>query len=96
MDCTNPRCLGNYEFERIAFFAIKRFVEGYTTIDLMRMARSEQEKEEIALVSMLDMNDMDIRQFKLCCKLADKCISLDYREKLRQLVANELIKRRSV
>ena len=94
MNCTNPRCLGNYDFDQIAFFAIKRFVEGCGTVDLMKCAKTEREKEEIALVSMLDMDDDNIRELKLCCKHAASCKSLDCRERLRQVVETELVSRK--
>ena len=94
MNCSNPKCLVNYDFDHIAFFAIKRFVDGYDTIDLMQCAESDQEREEIALVSMLDMDDDNIRDLRLCCKHAEHCKSLDCRERLRQLVENALVDRK--
>jgi hypothetical protein len=42
--------MGNYDFDHIAFFAKKRFVEGCNTIELLGAAKTEREKEEIALV----------------------------------------------
>ena len=68
--CRNPGCLGNYDFDRIAFFAKKRFVEGCGTIELMAAAQSEQEKEEIALVSLLDLKDNEIRDLRLFAHFA--------------------------
>jgi hypothetical protein len=91
MNCPNPKCLVNYNFDHIASFAIKRFVEGHDTIDLMQCARTDREKEEIALVSMLDMDDDNIRELKLCCKHAKSCKSLACRERLRQVVETALI-----
>ena len=55
MTCQNPRCLGNYDFDQIAYFAKKRFVEGFNTVALLEQAGSEREKEEIALVCLLDV-----------------------------------------
>ena len=57
MACSTPGCLGNYDFDHIAYYARKRFVEGYDTVTLLEQARTEQEKEEIALVAMLDIED---------------------------------------
>jgi len=94
MNCSNPKCLVNYNFDHIAGFAIKRFVDGQDTIDLMQCAKSDREKEEIALVSMLDMDDENIRDLKLCCKHADSCKSLDCREKLRQVIETALVNRK--
>ena len=52
MVCHNLGCLGNYDFDHIAFFARKRFVEGCNTVTLLEQAESECEKEEIALVCL--------------------------------------------
>ena len=47
MACYNPGCMGNYDFDHIALFARKRFVEGYDTVTLLQQAESQCEKEEI-------------------------------------------------
>ncbi|MGB5397024.1 MAG: hypothetical protein WBN96_07740 [Gammaproteobacteria bacterium] len=94
MACSNPECLGNFNFNHVADFAIKRFVDGLSTIDLMQHARSELEKEEIALVSLLDVDDENMRELELCCKHAGKCSAINCREKLRLLVEKELVKRK--
>jgi len=88
--CRNPRCLGDYNFEEIAFFAKKRFVEGCNTVELMEAARSEREKEEIALVCLLDVEDDKIRDLRLCCKYAGECTVMDCRERLKQMIEGEL------
>ena len=90
MFCHNPRCMGNYDFDHIAFFAKKRFVEGFNTIELMEAAESEREKEEIALVSLLDLEDGQIRDLQLCCKYAGRCKTIDCREKLIKMIGEEL------
>ena len=67
MACYVRGCLGNYNFAKIALFARKRFIEGCNTIDLMRNARTHLEKEEIALVAMLDLNDKTVTDLRLDC-----------------------------
>lgn len=89
MSCHNPGCLGNYDFNHIAFFAKKRFVEGCSTIELMKAAKSEQEKEEIALVSLLDVDDGQIRDLQLCCKYAKQCKAINCRDKLIKMLEAE-------
>jgi hypothetical protein len=88
--CDNPGCLGNYNFDKIAFFAKKRFVEGWDTIELMEAATSEREKEEIALVSFLDLEDDEIRDLQLCCRHAGHCEVMDCRDRLKKLIEAEL------
>ena len=68
MTCHNPVCLGNYDFDRIAFFARKRFIEGCNTVTLLEQAVSEREKEEIALVCLLDVEDDKIQELYLSCR----------------------------
>ncbi len=68
-----PGCLGNYNFANIALYARKRFIEGYNTIDSMRNARTHREKEEIALVAMLDLSDKTVTDLKLDCLHAGIC-----------------------
>ena len=53
----SPGCFGNYDFDNITKFAKKRFVDGNSTISLLKQAGSETEREEIALVCMLDVDD---------------------------------------
>ena len=90
MHCSNPRCMGNYNFEHIAFFAKKRFVEGCNTVELLGKAKTEREKEEIALVCLLHLEDDKIKDFKLCCKYASQCKAIDCRKKLKKMITAEL------
>lgn len=90
MVCSTPGCLGNYDFDHIAFFARKRFIEGYDTITLMEQARSEREREEIALVAMLDIEDGIIQDLALCCRHADVCKVTICREKLKKMIEEDL------
>ena len=95
MVCNNPRCLGNYNFDHIAYFAIKRFVEGCNTLTLLEQAESECEKEEIALVCLLDVEDNMIRDLQLCCRHAHNCKVIDCRDKLKKMIEEELANRES-
>jgi len=88
--CINPRCMGNYDFEHIAHFARKRFVEGFDTVSLLQQASSQREKEEIALVCMLDVEEDVIRDLKLSCRHAGDCDVTDCRDRLRDLIERDL------
>lgn len=90
MPCQNPRCMGNYNFDHISFFAKKRFIEGCNTIELMKAAKTEKEKEEIALVSLLDIEDGQIQDLHLCCKHTGRCKAIDCRNKLIKMIEKEL------
>jgi hypothetical protein len=95
MACQNPKCLGNYDFDQIAYFARKRFVERCDTVTLLEQARSEREKEEIALVCLLDIEDDRIRDLQLSCKHAGICKVMDCRDKLKKMIEEELAKQAS-
>ena len=90
MRSRNPGCFGNYDFEHIANFARKRFIDGYSTISLMQQAQSDTEKEEIALVCMLDVEDDLVLDMELDCRYASDCRKTNCRDKLRQLIEHEL------
>lgn len=92
MFCQNPGCMGNYDFDHIIFYARKRYVEGISTIVLLCNAKSEREKEEIALVSLLDVADDKIRDLQLCCKYGGQCKAIDCRHKLKIMIEKECVK----
>ena len=93
MVCRTPGCLGHYDFDHIAFYARKRFVEGCDTITLLKQAASEREKEEIALVAMLDIEDDIIQELELCCRHAKNCKVTICREKLKNMIEEDLANR---
>ena len=88
----NPDCLGNYDFERIAYYAKKRYLEGWNTVALLQQAESQCEKEEIALVSLLDVEDDDIRNLELSCRHATRCRVMDCRDRLKKLIKEEILR----
>ncbi len=88
--CRNPSCLGNYDFEHIARFAKKRFIEGVDTVALLEQAKSKREKEEIALVCLLDVEDDVIKDLRLDCRHAGKCKATDCRERLKKIIEQDI------
>lgn len=90
MVCKKPECLGNYDFDKIAYFARKKFIEGYSTIELLNLAASEYEKEEIALVCLLDVDDDKIHDLQLTCKYAGECKTINCRSRLKRMIEEEL------
>jgi hypothetical protein len=79
--------MGKYNFDHIAFFAIKRFVEGWETIDLLGIAKNEREKEAIALVCLLHLDDDAMDDFHLSCDCNNKCKTLTYRKRLKKIIS---------
>ena len=84
------RCRGNYDFDQIADFAKKRFVEGINTVALLERAGSKREKEEIALVCLLDVEDDKILDLQLCCTHSHICKVMDCRDRLKKIIEREL------
>lgn len=93
--CRNPRCMGNYDFENIARYAKKRFIEGFDTVALLAQAKTVREKEEVALVCMLDVDDNFVQDLRLDCRHADQCKATDCRDRLRKLIEQELAARKT-
>jgi len=79
-------CLGDYNFTHIAKYAKKRYIEGVNTITLLSQANSEREREEIALVCLLDIEDNEVKNLKLTCRYANDCKIENCREILRNLI----------
>lgn len=90
MGCENKSCLGNYDFKHIVSFARKRFIERCSTIELMEQAESEREKQEIALVSLLDVEDDKIRDLRLSCIYEGECKVIDCRNRIKKMIEEEL------
>ena len=84
-----PIDMANYNFDRMVTLAKKRFVEEWNTIDLMQAANSDIEKEEIALLALLDVGD-DINDLQLLCRYSDPCQAKYFRDNLRKKIYKEL------
>lgn len=83
-------CLGEYDFDHIVGYARKRFIEGIDTVSLMSQAKSDTEKEEIALVCLLSVEDHIVRDIRLNCRYSDTCRMTNCREILRNMIEKEL------
>ena len=101
MHTHKSECMGNYNFDHIANFAKRRFIEGRDTIallaKLLAAAKTEREKEEIALVCSLELEDDNIRELQIRCRYAGQCKTSagqcrtsDCIKKLKKLIGQEL------
>lgn len=90
MVCHNRGCLGNYDFDQIALHARKRFIEGIDTVSLMQAAKSETEKEEIALVCLLSVEQNVVKDIQLSCRYASTCKLTNCHAMLRDMLDKEL------
>ena len=65
-------------------------MDGNSTISLLNQAHSETEREEIALVCMLDVEEELVLDIELDCRYANDCKVTNCRDKLRKLLEIEL------
>jgi len=86
----NPDCLGKYDFDNIALYARKRFVDGISTIELLQKATSTREKEEIALVAMMDIDESSVENLQLSCQHAEKCKVTNCRKLIKKIIEDNL------
>jgi len=84
------RCPGNYDYDRIAYFAKRRFVEGFNTAALLEQAVADREKEEISLVCLLDVEGDKVRDLQICCTHSRLCKVVDCRDRLKGIIEGEL------
>ena len=89
MPCQNPDCIRQYDFDHIAFYARKRYVEGVSTIVLMCNAKTESEKVLIVLASLPDLDDDNIRQLKPYCSAECQRLMFDLRDRLKLMMKQE-------
>jgi hypothetical protein len=77
MNYRKSECMGNYNFDHIAYFAKKRFIDGSDTIvllaELLATAKTEREKEEILLISSLEIEDDKVKELQVRCRYAGQC-----------------------
>ena len=89
MPCQNPACIKQYNFDHIAYYARKRYVEGISTIVLLCRAKTECEKTLIALASLLDLDDEKIRELHPYCGRECQRLMFDLRDRLKLMIAEK-------
>ncbi len=89
MPCEHLGCMRQYDFDHIAFYARKRYVEGISTIALLSNAKTECEKTLIVLASLLDLDDDRIRELKPYCSGKCQQLMFDLRDRLRLMIEQE-------
>ena len=82
--------MGHYDFDHIVQFAKMRFIDGLSTINLLLQAQNEIEREEVALVCMLDIDDDTVANIELNCRYSQQCQVKDCRNTLRNLIEARL------
>ncbi|MDH5516871.1 MAG: hypothetical protein OEY36_03500 [Gammaproteobacteria bacterium] len=90
MKHSNPYCIGNYDFEKIAFYARKRFIEGYSMIDLFTQTTSHRERQEISLVSVMATDQHQIQKLELSCPYKEQCKVTDCVQRIKEIIEHNL------
>ena len=93
MACQNPGCMKKYDYDSIAYYARKRYVEGVATIVLLCEAKNEDEKTLIVLASLLDVEDQRVRELMPHCSRQCQCLMLQLRNRLRIMIEHERCRR---
>jgi len=89
MPCQNPGCMRKYDYDHIAVYARKRYVEGISTIVLLCNAKTDGEKTLIALASLLDLDDDNIRELKPYCSRKCQYLMFELRDRLKFMIEQE-------
>jgi hypothetical protein len=91
MPCNSPGCARKYDFDHIAYYARKRYVDGVSTIALLCNAKTDDEKVHIVLASLPDFDDEGIRELRhYCCPECQREM-FRMRERLKDMIKHELI-----
>jgi len=86
----NAFCLGNYDFDKIALYARKRFIEGSNLLDLFKNTQSHRERQEIALVSKLSTENSTVDELQLACPYTEQCKVTNCHMRIKELIENSL------
>ena len=89
MPCHDLTCIRQFEFDHIAYYARKRYIEGVSTIVLLCSAESESEKIQIVLASLLDLEDDKIIELKPYCSRQCQRLMFDLRDRLKLMIEQE-------
>jgi hypothetical protein len=90
MPCNSPGCARKYDFDHIAYYARKRYVDGVSTIALLCNAQTDEEKILIVLASLPDFDDEGIRELRHYCSPECQREMFCLRERLKDMIKREL------
>lgn len=86
MDNDPKGCFCRYSINELAVIARKKFVEHRSTMDLMASAKSTIEMDEVAIVSLFDVNDETLTDL-MKNKLEDeRCSVVSCRKMLKRQI----------
>lgn len=83
-------CIGNYDFEKIALYARKRFIEGQNLVELIQQTQSHRERQEISLVANLSTTDSTVDSLQLACPHVEQCKVTNCHIRIKEIIENNL------
>lgn len=83
-------CFSKYDFERMVTIARRKFIEGRPTLSLLKEAGSELEKEEVMLVTMLDVDDWNLIDIIEGCEEGDECSMMGCRDDFKKAIVSAI------
>ncbi len=54
---TSQFCFGKYDIRELLPIVEKKFVDGLSTVELLKEAQNDEEKDKVAIVALLDLDD---------------------------------------
>lgn len=54
---TSQFCFGKYDIREFLPIVQKKFVDGFSTVELLKKAQNDEEKDKVAIVALLDLDD---------------------------------------
>ena len=83
-------CFCEYDIDELIHVGHKRYVENIPTVELMKNALSEKEKDEICVISMLDVDDDKLEKLRGDRVVDQKCNVISCRRLLRKQIKRKL------
>ncbi len=83
-------CFCDYDMDELVAVARKRFVEKVPTVDLMESSQSLKEKDEICIVSLLDVDDEKLEALMKESLIDEKCDVISCRRLLKKQISRKL------
>jgi hypothetical protein len=95
MTKTPCECLGYYDFDKVVLYARKKFIEGDSTINLLKTAKTQKERDEVTLIAFLDLDMNKVKEISLHCRYSKKCTVKNCLQIFKEMIESEVGKSHS-
>ena len=83
-------CFCEYDIDELIDLGYRRYVKNIPTVELMNEAISEKEKDEVCVISMLDIDDDKLEEVMGDMTADKKCNIISCRRLLRKQICKKL------